>query len=541
VSRSEVTGGDALISALDAAGVRAIFGVPGIQLDGAIDALARSDSGIEFYSLRHEQAATYMADGYARASGRVGVAMVVPGPGILNATAGLATAYACSSPVFTIVGQVDSQSIGRSLGLLHEIPDQTGVLRGLTKGSYLARTADEVAALVATGIDHAIADRPRPVALEIPVDVLHAPAKTRDLEGLLPIESEEPDHASLERIAHALLAARKPAIYAGGGIHIAGAHGALIRLARLLGAPVVTSLAGAGAIPADDPLALTHACLAAVATEADLIVAVGSRFLDRVGRPELSDVTVAVALINADVQDLGAPRRAAYTARADAGQALELLGDLVSQRGTRPPAWSSHEIAVHRETLSRRGEAVAPQRRWLGAIRAAMPRDSVFVSEMTQMGYVSNDFYPVYRPRGYITPGYQGTLGYGFATALGAQVGAPDSPTVSVTGDGGFGWTLQELSTQAKYQIPLATVIFRDDRFGNVMRIQDALYGGRRFGIDLQNPDFVRLAEAFEVEGARVTSPAELEATLGEAVESRRPIVIEVPVGEMPDPWPIIV
>jgi acetolactate synthase-1/2/3 large subunit len=542
----EQTGGDALITALVDAGVDTIFGVPGIQLDGALDALVRAGSPIRFLSLRHEQATTYMADGYARASGRPGVAMVVPGPGVLNATAGLATAYACSSPVVALVGQVETAGIGRPLGLLHEIRDQSAIIGALTKSGYLASAPDEVAPLIRTAFGEASSGRPRPVAVELPVDVLHAPVRsgavssgasaTGEPAGSGAVASPEDD---LERLATMLLAARRPVLYVGGGINGAAAYEELLELARLLDAPVVMSLSAPGVIPSDDPLALTHATLDGVSRAADLVVAIGTRFLNRVGRPELPAGRVPLALINVDAEDLGAPREADLTIRSDARTALRAL---LTHVGSASPSstWTPSEIAEHRTALQTRAASLAPQRRWLDAIRSAMPRDSVFVSEMTQMGYVSNDFYPVHNPRGYITPGYQGTLGYGYATALGAQVGAGSTPVVSVTGDGGFGWTLQELATQAKYAIPLATVVFRDDVYGNVKRIQENVYGGRHIGIDLHNPDFVKLAEAFGIEAARIADPEELESVLGAAVLARTPILIDAPVGTMPDPWPII-
>ncbi len=531
------TGGDALVQALHQGGVTDVFGVPGIQLDGAADAMVRAGMPFDFFSLRHEQAASYMADGYGRASGKVGVCMVVPGPGLLNATAGIATGYGCSSPMLVISGQIPSDAIGRGLGMLHEIPDQSGVLAGLTKASRLIGRPDDVEPTIRDGLRLASAGRPRPVGIEIPVDVLHAPVAEAG-SSLFDLVDQPEDTVAIDRLAEELASASRPVIYAGWGVHASGAAPALADLAERVGAPVVVSASAPGAIPADDPWALTHASSARAFGEADLVLVVGSRFRTRSAEPELRADT-PIAYVNADARDIGAPRRPGTAVIGDVDATLRALIRRLPGLSIRS-RWTPDEAAEIRSETAKRFEVLAPQRSWLDAIRAAMPRESVFVSEMTQLGYAAPDLYPVYRERGFISPGYQGTLGYGFATALGAKVGVGDVPVVSVNGDGGFGWTLQELATAAKYGIGLLTIVVRDDRYGNVHRIQRDLYDGRHLGTDLHNPNFPALAESFGVRGEQALSPDALSSLLQEGVSSGDPMLIEVPVGEFPDPWGLI-
>ncbi|MGH3589055.1 MAG: thiamine pyrophosphate-dependent enzyme, partial [Pseudonocardia sp.] len=265
---------------------------------------------------------------------------------------------------------------------------------------------------------------------------------------------------------------------------------------------------------------------------------VGSRFLTGQGRPEEVGPETEVVLLNAEEADLGAPREAAVAIHGDARLGLAALTKALD--GVRSAGWPDDELEAVREWCTAELSWCAPQLDWLAALRAAIPADGVLVSELTQVGYVSQLAYPVHRPRTYLTPGYQGTLGYGFATALGVKVGRPESAVVSITGDGGFGWTLQELATAAKHKIGLVTVVFDNSSFGNVKLIQAEQYGGRHLGVDLHNPDFVALAAAFGIAGYRARTPAELRTVLADALAMDEPALIEVPIGPMPSPWHLI-
>lgn len=530
-----VTGGEALVCSLIANGASHVFGMPGVQLDHVVDALYRARDSLSFIGVRNEQAASHMADGYARSTGRVGVSLVVPGPGMLNGLTGLATAYACSSPVLFIAGQIDSAAIGRGLGALHEIPNQSVILGSLTKWSGLATSPGHIPALVQRAFAELRSGRPRPVGLEVPPDVLAARAEV-DIPAPAGPSPTAPDAALVDQVASMLRAAHRPVIVAGGGVLAADAAGPLRDLAEALRAPVVMSLTARGALSSRHPLAFDALALRWLRRNADLVLAVGSRFLTPAGR-QVPIASARLVLVNADTADLGPPRSPDLAVHADARITLAALAAALdgSPRGSR-----DSELAAARAWSEEQYAAIAPQRAYLGAIRDALPEDGVLVSELTQVGYVANLCFPAYHPRTYLTTGYQGTLGYGFPTALGAKAAVPGRPVVCITGDGGFGCTLQELSTARQHGLAVVTVVFDDGGFGNIRRTQRHRFGGRHLGVNLANPDYLKLADAFGVSGARATGPAELAAALREALAADEPVLIEAPVADFPDPWHLI-
>lgn len=532
---TEQTGGDLLAESLIEQGVSQIFGIPGVQLDGAADALYSRADRIAFTCARNEQATTYMADGYARSTGDVGVAMVVPGPGVLNALSGMATAYSANSPVLLLAGQIDSKAIGKGLGALHEIPDQTGMLERITKWTGTARSAAEVPGLVAEAFTQLRSGRPRPVALEVPPDVLSATADAL-IPGRVAPAPLIPAASDIDAAARMLAAAKRPMIVVGGGVIAANASAELLALAEALEAPVLMGENGRGAIDARHRLAFDALALRAFRDDADLVLAVGTRFVSTFGT-QVNTNGAPVILLNAEEADMHGPREAAVRIHADAALGLAAIANQIGR-----PARESRgtEFAAVRVWLEEQFADLAPQREYLGAIRGALPDDGVFVSEFTQVGYAASALYPAYQPRTYIGPGYQGTLGYGFATALGVKAADPNRAVVSVNGDGGFSWTLQELSTAKRYGIGLVTIVFHDGFYGNVRRIQKNRYDARYFASDLTNPDYQQLAGAFGIASARAFNPAQLAGVLADAIPANEPILIEVPVGEFPSPWHLI-
>jgi acetolactate synthase I/II/III large subunit len=532
----QMTGGEALAQQLVREGVQHIFGVPGVQLDYAVDGLARVSDRLAYLNTRHEQATSYMADGYARSTGKPGVCLVVPGPGLLNALAGVATAYANNSRVLCISGQIPSAAIGRGLGLLHEIPDQSGILRLLTKWSAIARNPQEIPSLVHEAIKQLRAGRPRPVGLEVPPDILQA---TGDVKLVEPVTSNNPlapDGDSIRKAAEHLAHAERPVIYAGGGAVAADATSALKALAEQLQCPVVMSPNGRGALDDRHPLALTWLAGRAVLADADVVLGVGTRFLAGERQLQLAPGAECI-LLNAEPNDLGEPREPSVAVHGDAALGLQALRAELDSASPRAHPWA--DLDAVRAWAEQVMSGVDPQFRWVRSLRAALPEDGVFVNEFTQVGYMAQAAFAVYHPRTYIGPGYQGTLGYGFPTALGACVARPDRPVLSITGDGGFGWALPELSTARKFAIGLVTVVFNDRAYGNVRRAQSEQFDGRIYGSELLNPDFVSLAESFGVRGARATTPAELQGLLRETLSapSREPLVVDVPVDVMPSPF----
>lgn len=527
-----------LVEALETEGVTDIFGLPGLQLDPAVDALYAHQEQVTLHPVVHEQSATYMADGYARTCGSPGVAMVVPGPGMLNAMAGIATAYACSSPVLALVGQIRSDLIGRGFGALHEIPDQSGVIDSQTKWSALARHPDEIPALVHEAFRQMRSGIPRPVAIELPPDVLRARASVGAGSPSTP-HSSVPVDADVAALLALLARASHPLIIAGGGARAVNAGPALIEVAELLGCPIVVTRNGRGVVDTRHPLVLDPIAMREAKATADLVIAVGTRLGSTDGAQ--ADLGAGdLVIVNLDRQLFLPPRTPRLAIHADARRFGESLATALRQ-GARPDAegWGDKIESLRRWS---RGQLAALERQneFLGAIRSALPDDGVFVSEYTQVGYAASIAFPIYEPGTFISPGYQGTLGYGFATALGAQVGAGGRSVVSVTGDGGFAWTLSELATAKREGIPLVTVLFNDGFYSNVRRIQKEDFGGRYLASELTNPDFGMLAAAYGIGFARVEGADQLEHVLASALSRREPALIEVPVGEFPSPWGLI-
>jgi acetolactate synthase-1/2/3 large subunit len=527
-----MTGGEALVKSLVREGVRVVFGLPGVQLYGAMAAL-RDEPGIRFITTRHEQATSYMADGYARVGGSFGVALVVPGPGLLNASAGLSTAYAASSPVLMISGQVPRASLGRRVGVLHEVDDQLDAIRPVTKWQRRVLEVADVPRAVRDAVWQLRSGRPRPVELELPPDTLEEEAEV-ELVAPLPVACPVPDGRSLDEAAERLLAASRPVIYAGGGVHLGGAHDAVRAVAEHLQAPVLTSAEGKGALDDRHPLSLGAALwrdspLRPVLDAADLVLAIGTRLAVAALKP-----TQQVIQIDVDPEEIGRNHARTLGLPADARATLEaLLTRLRAASG--PRASRTPELDAVRAAVGRAAAEAEPPAAILRSLRAGIPEQGVLVADMTQVGYHTRPFWPVYHPRTYLTSSYSGNLGYAFPTALGAKVARPDLPVVAVCGDGGFLYNAQELSTAVQHGINVVTVVFNDQAYGNVGRDLDEAWGGS-IGADLLNPDFMKLADAYGLLGVRTKEPSEVGELVREAIQADRPVLIEVPVGRMPRP-----
>lgn len=529
-----LTGGQALVAQLRREGVDTIFGLPGVQLDWAFDALYANQDQIKVYHTRHEQACSYMADGYARSTGKVGTCLVVPGPGLLNASAGLSTAYACSSPVLCVSGQIQSDLIGVGRGMLHEINNQLEMIGSVTKWAARAMTPAEVPGIVREAFRQLRTGRPRPVEIEIPPDILQQSGEVELLDPA-PIERLLGDPDVIKQAATMLRAAKKPLIFAGGGVLGAGAWDELRRLAESLQAPVVMTRNGRGAISDRHYLAQNAIAGRRLLPEADAILAVGTRFVESVqwGLP------AGARVIHLDVDNEEVNRNFKPTLGI-VGDAKECLARLVEQVDGPARPSRERELTALKDEVNDLLFEIQPQAAYAEAIRAALPDDGILVNESTQVGYFSNVGLPVYGPRTMLNSGYQGTLGYGFATALGAQVGNPDKSVLSINGDGGFMYNVQELSTMKAHGINLVTVVFNDNAFGNVKRIQQETFAGRTIASDLYNPDFMKLADSFGIAGMRARTPDELKGALREAFASNQPVLIEAPVNAMPSMWHLL-
>jgi acetolactate synthase-1/2/3 large subunit len=533
---ARMTGGRALVEMLTRHGVDTLFALPGVQNDALFVALYDAGEKLRVIHPRHEQAAAYMAFGYARASGKVGAFAVVPGPGLLNTTAALATAYATNAPVLCISGQIPSNLIGRGFGLLHEIPDQLAILRGLTKWAERINHPTETGKLVNEAFRQLGDGRPRPVALEMPLDIMALEGEVALPGPGVPPPAPLPDPDLIEKAAALLVGAKQPLIYVGSGCAEAGPE--VLALAERLQAPVTTYTGGKGIVSDRHYLAQNLLAGLELWRAADVVLAVGTRFNQPQTRWGL-DSEIKVIRIDLDPVEINRIARPTIGIVADAKAALAALAKAMPQKER---ASRRDELETLRaKTMARLQDTLGPQCEYLAAIRDELPDEGIYVEDLTQVAYVGRLAFPVYAPRTYIHSGYQGTLGHCYATALGAKVARPDLPVVSVSGDGGFMYNVQELATAALHGIDVVAIVFADGAYGNVRRMQKVDYGNKLIGVDLLNPNFPKMADSYGIAGVRATSPDALRRELAAALKRRGPSLIEVPVGEMPDPWPTLV
>lgn len=541
----QMTGGKAVVESLKREGVQTVFAVPGAQIMHIFDALY-GEPDIRLITVRHEQSTVYMADGYARVKGEPGVALVVPGPGVQNASAALGTAYACSSPVLLIAGQVESYNLGQNKGALHEINDQLDIVRPVTKWCQRVMRVPDIPGAIHEAMHQMGAGRPRPTEVEVPWDVLGA------TDEVALISKEEypravPNPEEVRRAAHLLVSAKKPLIWAGGGVILADASAALVELAGALGAPVATTPEGKGTLAEDHPLSLGGGYYGFGAARwatplADVVLAVGTRF-SAVMRP-FTALKPHQKLIHVDADPLviGNSFPAEVAIVADAQAALKALVEEVRRKkaATAPKEpWPQPELTAMREKHQRWLREKAPlQCEIINSLRKEMSDNAILVAGVTNIGYWCHLAYRAKRPRAYLTSSYFATLGYAFPTALGAKVAAPDKQVVAVVGDGGFMYALAELATAVKYGINLVTVVFTDNAFGSTKSDQRVNFQGRIFGTELNNPDFAGMAELFGAKGLKA-EPEHLGKALAEALEAKKPTVIEVPIPTLIPPFQI--
>lgn len=533
-TNSDITGGEALVETIRAHDTDTVFLIPGIQLDWAVDALGQCDD-IRLIIPRHEQSVSYMADGYARVSGKVGVGMVVPGPGVLNAGAGLATAYACNSPVLMVVGHIHANSVGKGFGNLHELRDQSSVLRGVTKWNALVGSRGDLPAVLHDAFVEVTDARAGPVSVEIPFNLLieKAPGQPAAVPDTAPAQ-RAPDPDLLTRAAHALNEAKFPVIYIGGGTR--AAQDELRSFADAHDIPVVNSDNARGVLPDSHPMSFTALEGRPLFGKADVVLVVGSRFMEAMSpQPSWPQDGKTWIYVNIDAGQYSAPRVPDIGIEADAAAMISALEPLIHRK----PVITAEQSARIKDWARAKINALGDIAAYCTALRSALPEDGIFVNELTQVGYLARVAFRVEDPATYIGPGYQGTLGYSFPTALGAAVGGAGKRVYAITGDGGFGWSSSELATAMRYNLPVTLVVFNDGHYGNVRSIQKRVFG-RNVATELHNPDFARLAAAYDMPFYAANTPAELESALKKTNATAGPAMIEVPVGEMSSPWGLL-
>lgn len=534
----EMTTGEATVAALLVNGFDTVYALPGVQNDHLFDALQKASDRLRTIHARHEQGAAYMALGAALATGKPQAYAVVPGPGLLNSSAALLTAYSMNAPVLALVGEIPEAAIGRKLGHLHELRDQTGVIKRLVDHTARLRGASDAPRQVDRALRAMAGGRPGPAALECAMDVWGKPGKVGPIEAHKPPRPRV-DEDAVKRAARKLGNAKRPLICVGGGAQDASAE--VTALSEMLQAPVYGGFRrGHGVLDSRSQFAVTIPLGHELWREADVVIGIGTRMFFPLHHWGI-DRDLAIIRIDADAAETRRTGKPAVALVGDAKPVLRRLLDVLpAHNKARRPRLAEMQERQARMRASF-AEKLAPQLAWLNAIRAELPEDGIFVDEVTQIGFAARLMFPVYKPRTFLSPGYQDNLGWGFATALGAQDARRDVPVLSVNGDGGFMYTANEMATAMRHRIPLTAIVFNDGAFGNVRRIQQEQFGNRVIASDLANPDFVKFAESFGAAAERVRSPDELRGALRRGFARRDgPTLIEVPVGPMPSPWEFI-
>ena len=530
-----VSGGEAVYWALRALGVECVFGISSIHNLPIFEAIDRL-GGVAHVSSRHEQAATHAADGYARATGKLGVVIASTGPGTTNTATGLLEAAFSSSPVLVIAGQASSSALGKGKGYLHEFERQLDFLRTLVPHAESVRSRPEIRDVLLRIGRSMRGGRPQPGAVQIPIDFLHAKAIERDTP-FEPIAPAGPSPESVDAAVEVLNGARRPVIWAGGGVSIAGANDALRMVAERLGAPVFTTVNGRGALAWDHPnLIGTYAdrrSAWALLQEADAMLAVGTRF-DQIATQEWRvPVPAQLIQVDADPSVVGRTYRPAVGVVGDARLTLEAM--LPKLAGEGDDAW----LAGARDLKGRLEQELLDEAgpEWVSLIEAferGVPEEALLHSDTTiPVTLFLRRLLPVRRPRGGYYPS-SSAIGPGLPTALGAAIGTR-APVLLLQGDGGIMLSLAELATLAETGAQVVVCILNDRGYGAIRMLEQMYFGRSHFATDLRTPDFVALAASLGLDGERVASGPELETALKRAFASGGPYLVDVDLTAMPD------
>ena len=456
----------------------------------------------------------------------------MPGPGVLNTTAALCTASGCNTPVLCLTGQVPSAFLGHGRGHLHELPDQLATMRSLTKWAARIDGPAEAPALVGEAFRRMLSGRPGPVSLEMGWDTMAATAVVEFPRPTAPDAPPALDAEEIDAAAELVAAARNPMIMVGGGAQAAGAE--VLALAELLDAPVAAFRSGRGVVSERHELGLSALGALELWPSTDVLIGIGTRLelpymrwtgmMRYIQRPEAPPTLIRIDIDGREMERL-VPHAGIV---GDAAEAAAALAEAVARK--RRPTGDRRRIAEVKAIARRKAQEIQPQVAYLDAIRDVLPADGFFVEELCQAGFASYFAFPVLAPRTYVSCGFQGTLGFGFPSALGVKIANPGKAVVSITGDGGFMFAVQELATARRHGIAVVTIVFNNESYGNVRRDQIERHDGRLIASELDNPDFVKLADSFGVAGVRVETPDALRPALERAIAADEPAVIEIPV-----------
>ena len=530
-------GGEAIIESLKKMGVEVIFGYPGGQLIPFYDMLY--DADMHHMLVRHEQCAAHAADGYARASGKVGVCLATSGPGATNLVTGIATAFMDSSPILAITGQVPSVLIGNDA---FQEADIVGITMPITKHSYQVSNPDLIPSTIKTSFELAKSGRPGPVLIDVPKEVQECElSKFKDSLNSTPGYSPtiKGNIKQIKKAQELIKQSTKPLILAGSGVLISNASEELVEFARLIKAPVMTSLLGKGVIDETDDLSLgmlgMHGRKVAndSINESDLLIAIGTRFSDRT-TGKLSDFMQDGKVIHIDID----PAEIGKNVDVDlpiVGDAKHILSSLIEVLGGYKPSdkWANSLKIQKREKYPRISYDDVPLKPQsvMKEIGAAINEDTIITTDVGQNQMWAAHFLDIRKPRKFISSGGLGTMGFGLPAAIGAKVACPEDPVVSINGDGGFLMVCQELATIKQYDTPVIITILENRTLGMVYQWQNLLYDERYCQTTLnESPDFVKLAESFGINAERITKPGETEVAVKKAIKDNEPIVLDIVV-----------
>ena len=554
----ELTGARILLECLKREGVEVLFGYPGGAVIDIYDELPRHP--LKHILVRHEQGAVHAADGFARASGKVGVCLVTSGPGATNAVTGIATAYMDSIPLVAITGQVPTPLIGNDA--FQEV-DIVGITRPCTKHNYLVKDVRDLALTIRRAFYLARSGRPGPVLVDLPKDILQArtPFVWPEDEAIKMRSynpTTKPNRRQLEKVAELVKNAKQPVFYAGGGVVSSDASEDLAWLARKLHMPVTATLMGLGCFPADDPLWLgmlgmhgTYAANRAI-QDSDLIIAAGARFDDRV-TGKIAEFAPKAKLVHIDIDPTSIQKNVLVHVPivADVKHALADLRSIVEHEmadfdfvSAHKP-WVKHTLEWELEhpikyVPAKRGEPVKPQY-VVEKIYELTRGEAIIATEVGQNQMWTAQFFGFQRPRTLLSSGGLGTMGYGFPAAIGAQLAFPDKLVIDIAGDGSIQMNIQELATAVCYNLPVKIVILNNGYLGMVRQWQELFYKKNYCAtcMDAQ-PDFVKLAEAYGALGFRVTRTRDVEKVLKEAFAAPKPVIVDVRVAPEENVYPMV-
>ena len=538
---AQLKGGQAVIESLRAQGVDTIFGIISTHMMEVYDALYDRQDDIRFISARHEHAAALMADGYARASGKPGVCFTSTGPGAANSMGGIGEAYFASSPVLTITSTAEENLYGRGLGALHEIKDQLGMFQSVTQWNRHIRQPEEIPDRIYEAFESFRTRRPRPIEIEIPVD-LQAQVAEIEVPQVRSSALAEADPASVDRAVEMILSARRIAVLAGSGVNRSGASPELSTLVQNLGIPVFTTAEGKGVLPDDHPLCLgVHGPVPGSPRDSvdplqeflaglDTLIVVGSSLSQSKTVARGLKLPSNLIHIDIDPESIGKVYETSLGVVGDAKWVLDQINSAVQGKSSNLEDGFQQECHVLKDRLSEyRRSAMPNETGTMEIIRKAAARDAIFVGDVNVAVYRGANFcLETLEPRTYVTS-HWGGLGFGFPAAIGAKAAFPDRQVVCFTGDGGFQFNIQELGTCVQYGLNPVVIVFNDNAWGVLRDVQRRSYKERFIASELRNPDFVRLAESYGANGMRATSATELAGALESALKSDTVTVIDVP------------